>query len=78
MSGNVAFPPSVGDSQLVLSDRHLTVGQAATAVQLSEDSIRRAYTAGHLKVERFGARLQCVRVRESELNRWLASGGRTR
>jgi len=61
-----------------LADPLLTVTQAAATVQISEDSIRRAYTAGHLNVERFGARLQCVRIRQSELLRWMAAGGKTR
>lgn len=78
MSGVVAFPSNEAACEPTLADQVFTVAQAAGAVQLSEDSIRRAYTAGHLKVERFGARRQGVRIRESELNRWLAAGGKTR
>lgn len=78
MSNVVAFSPREPDRVPTLADPLFTVTQAAIAVQLSEDSIRRAYTAGHLKVERFGARLQCVRIRESELLRWMTAGGKTR
>lgn len=58
-------------------DQRLKVGEAAKAVQCSEDTIRRGYWSGHLKVERFGARLQGVRIRQSALDRWLADGART-
>lgn len=78
MSGVVAFPRREASAVATLADAIFTVAEAAAAVRLSEDSIRRAYTAGHLNVERFGARLQCVRIRESELNRWMAGGGKTR
>lgn len=74
----VAFSPREPDRAPTLADPLLTVAQAAGAVQVSEDSIRRAYTAGHLTVERFGARLQCVRIRQSALLAWLTAGGKTR
>jgi excisionase family DNA binding protein len=74
MARTITFPAEPTE----LTDRRLTVTQAADQVQVSDDSIRRAYLAGHLKVERFGARLRSVRVRESELNRWMAAGGKTR
>jgi excisionase family DNA binding protein len=78
MSNMVAFTPREPDPVPTLADPLFTVSQAAGAVQVSEDTVRRAYTAGHLKVERFGARLQCVRIRESELVRWMTAGGKTR
>ena len=74
----VAFSAREPDRTPTLADPLFTVAQSATAVQVSDDSIRRAYTAGHLKVERFGARLQCVRIRQSELLAWMTAGGKTR
>ena len=58
-------------------DQRLTVAEAAQIARCSEDTIRRAYTSGHLQVERLGKRLQCVRIRLSELDRWLTDGART-
>ena len=58
-------------------DPCLTVAEAARAVRCSDDTIRRGYWSGHLKVERLGARLQGVRIRRSALDRWLAVGART-
>lgn len=78
MSGVGAFSQKLVGSAPTLTDPLFTVADAAAAVRLSEDSIRRAYTAGYLKVERFGARLQCVRIRESALTQWMAAGGKTR
>ena len=59
-------------------DQRLTVADAARVSSLSEDTIRRGYISGHLKIERMGAKLQCIRIRESELDRWLTNGARTR
>lgn len=58
-------------------DRRLTVSEAARLVGCSDDTIRRGYWSGHLKVQRLGARLQGVRIPRSELERWLADGART-
>ena len=58
-------------------DQRLTVAEAAQFVRCSDDTIRRGYTSGHLQVERLGARLQCVRIRQSALERWLTDGART-
>ena len=59
-------------------DQRLTVAEAANVVRCSDDTIRRGYTSGYLQVERLGARLQGVRIRQSALNKWLADGARTR
>ena len=74
----VAFSQREPDRGPTLADPLFTVAQAAAAVQVSEDTVRRAYTAGHLPVERFGARLQCVRIRSSALVAWMTAGGKTR
>jgi excisionase family DNA binding protein len=58
-------------------DQRLTVAVAARVVGCSDDTIRRGYWSGHLRVERLGARLQGVRIPRSELERWLADGART-
>lgn len=59
-------------------DQRLKVAEAAQIAKFSDDTIRRGYASGHLKIERMGAHLQCVRIRQSELERWLADGARTR
>ena len=59
-------------------DPRLTVAESSSFVRCSDDTIRRGYTSGHLKIERMGARLQCVRIRQSALESWLADGARTR
>ena len=48
----------------------LTVRQAATQLQLSERTVRRAITAGELAVHRIGA---AVRISEADLSTWIAS-----
>ncbi len=53
----------------------LRVKQAAGDVGCCEETIRRAYLAGQLKVERIGTR--SIRIRPSELRAWLARGGKT-
>jgi excisionase family DNA binding protein len=50
----------------------LTVQQAAAIAGCCEDSIRRAYTAGHLKVVRFGVRHK--RIRQADLEAWINQG----
>ena len=54
----------------------LTVKEAARALNCCEETIRRAYLTNQLRVERFGRR--SVRIRVSELEKWLARGGPTR
>jgi len=54
----------------------LTVKQAAAIVGCHEESIRRAYTAKQLRIVKFGMR--SIRIRRSDLDDWLARGGKTR
>ena len=53
----------------------VTVKAAAAQIGCCEETIRRAYLAGQLKVERIGTR--SIRIRHSELQAWLARGGKT-
>ena len=53
----------------------LTVKAAANAVGCCEETIRRAYLARQLRVERIGSR--SIRIRPSELQAWLGRGGQT-
>ena len=53
----------------------LSVKDAAGLVGCCEETIRRAYLARQLDVQRFGAR--SVRVRPSALKVWLDRGGKT-
>jgi excisionase family DNA binding protein len=57
-------------------DRLLTVREAAAWARCHEETIRRAYLAGHLTVRRFGSRNW--RIAESDLSSWVAAGMRTR
>jgi excisionase family DNA binding protein len=53
----------------------LTVKQAAVLAACHEETVRRAYLAGFLKVVRVG---RSIRVFSSELQKWLQAGGQTR
>ena len=58
----------------------LTVEQAVVETTLSANTIRRAYTNGHLKVVRFGrypGSTRGLRIKRGELRRWLEAGGAT-
>ena len=46
--------------------------QAAEIAGCCEDSIRRAYSAGHLRVVRFGVRHK--RIRPADLEAWISRG----
>ena len=56
--------------------RLLTVREAAASVNCHEETIRRAYWAGHLKVRRFGSRN--LRISEDDLHAWIEQGMQTR
>ena len=56
-------------------ERLLRVKQAAGDVGCCEETIRRAYLTGQLKVERIGT--SRIRIRPSELHVWLVRGGKT-
>jgi excisionase family DNA binding protein len=52
-------------------ESRLTVGHAAKIANVHEETIRRAYLRGELRVERIG---RAIRIKPSELERWLARG----
>ena len=54
----------------------LTVREAAARASVCEETIRRAYLCGALRIQRIGTRT--IRVRPKELDAWLAAGARTR
>jgi excisionase family DNA binding protein len=54
----------------------LTVREAAAYAGCHEETIRRAYSSGQLRVQRFGER--GWRVRRHDLDDWLDRGARTR
>ena len=56
--------------------RLLTVQQAAECANCCPETIRRAYIAGHLKVQRFGTRN--LRVFEHDLLTWMEQGMKIR
>lgn len=56
--------------------RLLTVKEAAEIVRCHEETIRRAYLARQLRVQRVGVR--SVRIYHQDLRRWLADGAPTR
>ena len=58
-------------------DRLLTMQEAAQYVPCSIQTIRRAYLAGQLAIERFGRGFGRVRIRRSALEAWLRNGGKT-
>jgi excisionase family DNA binding protein len=60
-----------------LGEVRLTVQQAAIEAAVSEHTIRRAYVYGHLRIQRFGLGQRALRIKRSELEAWLAAGGKT-
>ena len=56
--------------------RLLTVREAAELANCHEETIRRAYWAGHLKVQPLGSRN--VRITEDALRAWIELGMQTR
>lgn len=58
----------------LVAEPFLTVPEAARKVRANSITIRRAYAAGHLHIERVGRR---VLTTESALRAWRAAGGRT-
>ncbi len=52
----------------------LTVAEAARLARCSKDTIRRAYWSGCMQVERLGPQSRRVRIRRTEVERWLAAG----
>jgi excisionase family DNA binding protein len=66
--------PAHGDP--IKSHRLLTVSEAAEVIHCHEETIRRAYLARQLKVQRFGVR--SIRIDPDELRSWLARGAPTR
>ena len=56
--------------------RLLTVREAAAYANCHEETIRRAYWAGHLKVQPFGSRN--LRISEDDLHTWIKQGMQTR
>lgn len=57
-------------------DPRLTTDQAAREANVGLHTIRRAYGNGHLTVQRFG-RGRGIRIKRSELMKWIDNGGRT-
>lgn len=57
-------------------DELLTVKEAAERIKCHEETIRRAYRCGALRVLQFGAR--GVRVGRSDLEAWIRAGMPTR
>jgi excisionase family DNA binding protein len=57
-------------------DPRLTTDQAAREANVGLHTIRRAYMNGHLTVQRFG-RGRGIRIKRSELLKWIDAGGRT-
>ena len=55
----------------------LTVAEAATEAKVSEHTIRRAYVHGHLHIQRFGIGQRSLRIKRSDLMKWLEAGGNT-
>ena len=53
----------------------MTVKSAAIRIGCCEETIRRAYLAQQLQVERLGDRN--IRIRPDELQAWLVRGGKT-
>ena len=58
-------------------EARLTVAEAATEAKVSEHTIRRAYVHGHLHIQRFGIGQRALRIKRSDLLRWLEAGGNT-
>jgi len=58
-------------------EKRLTVAQSAVDVNVSVNTIRRAYESGHLLVQRFGVGGRGIRIRRGDLMAWLAAGGKT-
>jgi excisionase family DNA binding protein len=52
----------------------MTVQEAASGLNVCEETIRRAIASGHLGAERIG---RCLRVSATGLQRWRAAGGLT-
>ena len=67
--------PREGEHGPLRPERLLRVKQAAEEFGCCEETLRRAYLAGQLKVERIGTR--SIRIRPSELHVWLVRGGKT-
>jgi len=57
-------------------DPRLTTDQAAREANVGLHTIRRAYGNGHLVVQRFG-RGRGIRIKRSELLKWIDAGGKT-
>jgi excisionase family DNA binding protein len=57
-------------------DPRLTTDQAAREANVGLHTIRRAYMNGHLVVQRFGTG-RGIRIKRSELMKWMDAGGRT-
>jgi excisionase family DNA binding protein len=58
-------------------EARLTVAEAATEAKVSEHTIRRAYVHGHLPIQRFGIGQRSLRIKRSDLLKWLEAGGNT-
>jgi excisionase family DNA binding protein len=58
-------------------DPRLTIEQASGEANVSAHTIRRAYNNGHLTVIRFGVGGRGLRIKRSELMKWMDAGGRT-
>jgi excisionase family DNA binding protein len=55
----------------------LTVAEAAKEAKVSDHTIRRAYVHGHLAIQRFGIGQRSLRIKRSDLMKWLEGGGST-
>lgn len=58
-------------------EERLTVAEAAAEAKVSDHTIRRAYVHGHLAIQRFGIGQRSLRIKRSDLVKWLAAGGNT-
>ena len=56
-------------------EQMLTVRQAAVLAACHEETVRRAYLGGFLKVVRVR---RSIRIFSSELQKWLQAGGKTK
>jgi excisionase family DNA binding protein len=65
------------EAATAFSEARLTVAQAAEEALVSEHTIRRAYVHGHLHIQRFGIGQRSLRIKRSDLMKWLEAGGNT-